>query len=91
MQIPSKYKRSGVLGGILEDAIDSNWARIKANWDEVYSHYEDRQTSPDINRRLLKRFRLDIRQDGAGFIDTPDGVGSRISNWLEEMFPEVFR
>lgn len=88
--IPHKYRGPGVLHKILLIAIRDNWGRIESYYNDVYSWLGQNDWDRDIDKALLTRFRKDIKQDGPDFIDTPDGIGGRLKDWLIEAFPQAF-
>ena len=88
--IPKKYRKPGVLHDILLKQICANWPRIRNEYTDVCDWLVRRGIDRDIDRSLLTKFRKDIQRDGAGFIDTPDGIGGRLKDWLFEAFPQAF-
>ena len=89
--IPKQYRPAGVLYDILLIAIRDNWDRIRYEYTTVLDWLHIEGKDRDIDKALLAKLRKDIRQDGADFIDTPDGIGSRIRDWLNEAFPQAFK
>lgn len=88
--IPNKYRKAGVLLGILQKSINDNWDRIKDDYNTACDYIDSRQHSTSVDGRMLTQFRKDIRKDGAGFIQDPDGIGSRLNDWIREAFPKAF-
>ncbi len=88
--IPKEYREAGKLHEILLISIRDSWPRIREDYNSVYTWLERTDRERDIDKALLARFRKDIRQDGAFFISTPDGIASRLSGWIREAFPQAF-
>ena len=88
--IPKEYREAGKLHDILLMSIRDNWPRIMDNYNAIYDWLDRAGKERDIDKALLARFRKDIRQDGAFFISTPDGIASRLNDWLIEAFPQAF-
>ena len=89
-EIPEKYKKKGVLYTILLKAIIDNWDRIEYEYTAVLDHLGNNDSEIDIDIALLGKLRKDIRQDGSFFVESPDGIGSRLKDWLIERFPRAF-
>jgi hypothetical protein len=79
-----------VLHDVLLIAIRDNWDRIRYEYTAVMDWLEREEKERDIDRALLVEFRKDLRSDGSFFIDTPDGIGSRLKDWINRAFPRAF-
>lgn len=90
-EIPKKYKEKDVLHTLLLESIRDNWERIRYEYTAVLENLGENDSQLDIDKALLGKLRKDIRQDGPGFLEAPDGIGSRLRNWLVERFPHVLK
>jgi len=88
--IPRKYCGTGILHEMLLIAIRDNWPRIRYEYEEVLDWLKRTGRNRDVDKALLVQFRKDIRRDGANFIETQDGIGGRLKDWLIEAFPGAF-
>jgi hypothetical protein len=89
--IPERYRGKDVLLGILQKSIKDNWSRVKTMYDEVYDWAGRTGAEINIDTGMLREFRKDIDSDGAEFIETPDGMPSRLNLWLQEAYPAAFK
>ena len=88
MSMPYKYRQPGVLLKMLQEAIFDNWDRCRESYTRVHEQL-GHDTDRSIDKALLSKMRKDIIQDGPEFLDTQDGISSRLNSWLEEAFPRI--
>jgi len=88
--IPNKYRKKGVLHDILLQAISNNWDRCSENYRAVLNYLDSHGIDRDVDIALLRRLRKDVRIDGIEFVESRDGIASRLNSWLVECFPKAF-
>ena len=74
----------------IQDTYNSEWPRFMDRYNDLCEIMERRPSKNlDIDSVLARKCKKDIENDGSKFLNTQDGLASRINSWLDEILLDM--